>query len=248
MDADLTISTPDSLSYHEAASIGVGAETACFGLLDGLKLDRTSTPKDTWVVIFGGAGSVGQYSIQIVKALGYKAVSTCSKKSAGLVTSLGADAIIDYSLSEDEQIQKIKEITGGNFLGVWDTVGKGEALGRRALREASKFKEGLVYATTDDWTPFQTYDDHATYRTELGLLGRSEAEVAAANLEGSNPNVTKLVADYVHFIHDLMERGKLKPNPLSVVKGGFNAINEAIQIQQKGTKGGEKVVVELQSP
>ena len=116
---------PSSLSFNEAATIGVGTETACINLLQGIKLplpDDPASPLKTgeqeWVVVLGGAGSVGQYSVQIAKALGFKVVATCSKRTAETVKNLGADATVDYSLDEAKQIEEIKAVTGGNFFGV----------------------------------------------------------------------------------------------------------------------------------
>ena len=70
----------------------------------------------------------------------------------------------------------------------------------------------------------------------------------AARLEGFTPTLNEDLADYVKFIHELLVQGKIKPNPILTVGGGFEAIPEAVAVQQKGTKGGEKVVVELQRP
>ena len=255
MDADLTISVPPEggLSFHEAATIGVGAETACLGLFQGLGLEMTATttPKNIWVVVFGGAGSVGQYSIQIVKAFGYKVVTTCSQRSIEFVKSLGADAVVDYSaLNEDEQFEEIRQITdGGQFFGVWDTVNKSEKLGRRLLSEVSKFeKSEKVYATTDDWTPMDEYEDHRTYRVELGLLGRSEDEVKATKASGLSVDMSlnKAMAEYVQIIPKLIKDGKLRPNPFEVVDGGFDAVEKAVELQNKGTK--EKVVLQFAEP
>ena len=77
MDLKLALPIPKSLSFQQGATLGVGTYTACLGLLGGLKLEvpdavSSSTERKEWVVILGGAGSVGQYSVQIAKALGYK--------------------------------------------------------------------------------------------------------------------------------------------------------------------------------
>lgn len=90
MDAGLAIPMPKKFSYQEGAAIGVGTEvgneisyaswrgsrgltgeqTASLGLYGGLKLqipDPKALPevKDEWIVILGGAGSVGQYAVQV---------------------------------------------------------------------------------------------------------------------------------------------------------------------------------------
>jgi NADPH:quinone reductase-like Zn-dependent oxidoreductase len=155
MDANLTIPLPKKISFHEGSSVGVGSETACLGLFNGLKI-KLPNPKslpdarDEWILILGGAGSVGQYAVQLAKLSGYKVVATCSQKSASLVQRLGADAVIDYRKSEEEQLQDLKAITGGNFFGVFDTVAKFADWSLKALREAST-TEKKHFATTNDW-------------------------------------------------------------------------------------------------
>ena len=67
-----------------------------------------------------------------------------------LVQRLGADAVIDYRKSEDDQLQDLKNITGGNFFGGFDTVAKSLDWSLKALREVST-AEKKQFATTDDW-------------------------------------------------------------------------------------------------
>ncbi|KAL9130127.1 MAG: hypothetical protein Q9217_001601 [Psora testacea] len=244
MDARLTLSIPKDLSFQQGATLGVGTYTACLGLHQGLKLNLSDaslpTPaKEDWVVILGGAGSVGQYSVQITKAMGYKVVTTCSQKTASLVQGLGADAVIDYSKTEEDQLRDLKSITDGNFIGVFDTVAKSEQWARKALKDVSTMKQ-KYFATTDDWSPMEKYEDMETCRVELGLIGRSEDELKVV------PTLNEDVASYVPFLTQLLENGKLRPNEYRVVGTGFEGIAGAVEAQQKGTSGGVKVVVELQ--
>ena len=243
MDAKLTVKFPKNLSFQQGATLGVGTYTACLGLFDGLKikLPGPSTPmepKEEWVVVLGGAGSVGQYSVQIAKLVGYKIVATCSHKTAPLVQELGADAVIDYSRSEEEQLHELKTITGGKFFGVWDAVARSESLARKMLMEISVAKQ-KYFATTDDWTPMEKYEDHETYRTELGVGGRDgeDEKVASTNEQ---------LESYIPVLTHWLETGKLRPNELKVVGTGFEDIAKAVEIQQKGATGGAKVVVDLQ--
>ena len=244
MDAKLTVKVPKELSLQQGATLGVGTYTACLGLFDGLKLKLPGPatpvePKEEWIVILGGAGSVGQYSVQIAKIVGYKVVATCSRKTAPLVQELGADAVIDYSKSEEDQLHDLKTITGGNFFGVWDTVAKSESLARKMLMEISVAKH-KYFATTDDWTPMEKYEDHETYRTELGVAGRDEEDETVAS-------TNEQLELYIPFLTRLLEIGKLRPNEFKVVGAGFEDIPRAVEIQQKGASGGAKVVVDLQT-
>lgn len=213
------------------------------GLFGGLKLEipeslPSSAEKDEWIVILGGAGSVGQYSVQIATALGYKVVATCSQKTATLVKSLGADAVIDYGKSEEDQLQELKDITSGKFSGVWDSVARSEPLARKALKNVS-VRQQKFFATTDDWTPMEEDEDHETSRVKLGLIGRQGDDIKEA------PLINEEIASYIPFLTRLLEAGKLQPNEFKVVSKGFEGVAEAVDIQQKGSSAGSKVVVEL---
>lgn len=86
MDAEVTIPKPSKITLPEAATAGVGILTAFLGIFDGLKIplidpENLPAPKDQWVLIFGGASSVGKAAVQTLKACGYKVVTTCSEKS-----------------------------------------------------------------------------------------------------------------------------------------------------------------------
>ena len=244
MDAKLTLPIPKGLSFQQGATLGVGTYTACLGLFQGLKLKLpdASSPinaDENWVVILGGAGSVGQYSVQIAKALGYKVVATCSPKTVSLVQGLGADAVIDYTKSEIDQLHDLKNITGGNFFGVWDTVAKNEQWARKALRDISTRKQ-KHFATTDDWTPMEKHEDMETCQIELGLIGRSGEEIEKV------PTINEDLTSYMPYLMQLLEARKLHPNEFKVVSSGFEGIAEAIEVQQKAMGGGIKAVVNLQ--
>ena len=67
-----------------------------------------------------------------------------------LVQSLGADAVIDYRKSEDDQLRDLKALTGGSFHGVFDSVAKSIGWSLKALRDLST-ANNKHFATTDDW-------------------------------------------------------------------------------------------------
>ena len=86
MDAQVTFPNPKNITLAQSATIGSGSITAFSGIFDGLKIqlidpENLPDPKDEWVLVFGGASSVGKCAVQTLKAAGYKVVTTCSAKS-----------------------------------------------------------------------------------------------------------------------------------------------------------------------
>lgn len=88
MDAALATPKPDNISTPEAATVGVGFYTACLGIFGGLNIaipddmKSVSDAKGEWVLVLGGSSSVGKFAVQLLKALGYKVLVTCSPKSS----------------------------------------------------------------------------------------------------------------------------------------------------------------------
>src|SRR5947207_7685982 len=63
MDAQVAIPKPKNITPQQAATVGVGVETACLALFDGLAVplpDPAHLPPDRheWLVVLGGASSV----------------------------------------------------------------------------------------------------------------------------------------------------------------------------------------------
>ena len=81
-----------SQSYIEAASMPVAALTALQGLRD---LGRLKPGQS--VLINGASGGVGTFAVQIARALGARVTGVCGPKNVGLVRSLGAEMVLDYT-------------------------------------------------------------------------------------------------------------------------------------------------------
>ena len=117
MDAEVTIPKPKNITLQQAATIGVGAETACLGIFNGLQIALPTLEevvegdppalkhnKDEYIVVLGGASSVGKYAIQLAVACGYMVCASCSAASAEIVRDLiPVGAIFDYKKSLADQ-------------------------------------------------------------------------------------------------------------------------------------------------
>ncbi|XP_042359979.1 reticulon-4-interacting protein 1 homolog, mitochondrial-like isoform X1 [Plectropomus leopardus] len=109
---------PKLLSHTEAASIPYVANTALSALVNAGGLCRDSS-SDKRVLITGGSGGVGTFSIQLLKAWGAHVTVTCSQNAEGLVRGLGADEVVDYTAGDaPEQLQMMEK-----FDVILDSVG-----------------------------------------------------------------------------------------------------------------------------
>ena len=92
-DAAIAIKPP-ALSFEQAAALSFGGTTA-------LKFfKRGGLQRGERVLINGASGGVGTAAVQLAKHFGADVTGVCSAANASLVTSIGADRVIDYQ-SED---------------------------------------------------------------------------------------------------------------------------------------------------
>jgi NADPH:quinone reductase-like Zn-dependent oxidoreductase len=106
---------PRSLSFEYSAAMPLSGLTAWQCLFDYAKLAKGDT-----VLIHGAGGGVGTFAVQFARWRGAHVFATCSTEKAGLVRSLGADRVIDYTSA------RFQDEVGG-LDAVIDTVG-GEVL------------------------------------------------------------------------------------------------------------------------
>jgi NADPH:quinone reductase-like Zn-dependent oxidoreductase len=118
---------PSQLSNAEAASLPVGGMTA-FQILK-----RGSIQPGQKVLIYGASGSVGTYAVQLAKYFGGVVTGVCSTRNVGLVKSLGAESVIDYTKENFLENGHIYDV-------IFDAVGKiSESKCKDSLKESGRY-------------------------------------------------------------------------------------------------------------
>jgi NADPH:quinone reductase-like Zn-dependent oxidoreductase len=86
---------PSNLTFEEAAAVPVSGVAA----LQALR-DRGGIQPGQEVMVTGAGGGVGTFAVQVAKAFGARVTGVCSTGKVGLVRSLGADDVVDYTRQE----------------------------------------------------------------------------------------------------------------------------------------------------
>jgi NADPH:quinone reductase-like Zn-dependent oxidoreductase len=103
---------PSTLSFEEAATLCDGPLTS----LNFLK-EVAAIKKGSQVLINGASGSLGTAAVQLAKYYGAKVTGVCGPNNVEMVKELGADEVIDYTITDFTKGDNSYDI-------IFDTVGK----------------------------------------------------------------------------------------------------------------------------
>jgi NADPH:quinone reductase-like Zn-dependent oxidoreductase len=103
---------PANLDFVQAASIPMVALTSWQALKE-----RAKVQKGQKVFIPAGSGGIGTFAIQLAKHLGAKVGTTTSTGNVPLVSSLGADEVIDYKTQQFENVLRAYDLVLGTLRG-----------------------------------------------------------------------------------------------------------------------------------
>jgi NADPH:quinone reductase-like Zn-dependent oxidoreductase len=202
---------PASLTFEEAATVGVSAATALLAMRDHGKVQPGQK-----VLINGASGGVGSFAVQIAKALGAEVTGVCSTRNVEMLRSIGADHVIDYTTTDFTKAEERYDL-------ILDNVGNHSfADTRRALTPAGTLLSNG--APVDGWVGGVS---HVIAAMLLSLFVRQQGRPFV-----QLPNRGELVT-----LSELAEAGKVRPVidrslPLSQ---GVQAVTHVAEGHARGT-------------
>ena len=203
---------PANMNYGEAAAVCDGA----FGALNFLR-DAGNIQSGQEVLINGASGSVGTFGVQLAKYFGTEVTGVCSTTNLEMVTSLGADEVIDYTKEDFTD-------TGRSYDIIFDAVAKSSF---SSCKDA--LKQGGVYIFTGP------APGNLLQMLWTSLFGSKTAAMTAPGLRSASEKTKDLL-----FLKELAEAGKLKP----VMDRSYppEQIAEAHRYVETGHKKGNVVI------
>jgi NADPH:quinone reductase-like Zn-dependent oxidoreductase len=102
---------PAALTFDEAASVPIGAQTAWRALFDQAGLQAGQR-----LLVQGAAGGVGLFAVQFARWKGAHVIGTASAANQDFIRSLGVEMAIDYQATHFEEVVRDVDV-------VLDTVG-----------------------------------------------------------------------------------------------------------------------------
>jgi len=219
---------PESMSFTDAASMALVFDTAWFALRERGRYREGET-----VLVLGASGGVGLAAIQLVKALGGRALAGIANPAkADLVREAGADAIVDLAaedLRESLRAQVFAATDGKGADIVIDMLG-GDVFDA-AIRAVAWCGRVVIVGFAAGRIP--------TLRMNYLLV--KNIDVGGLQISDYRRRRPDLTAQCFREIHGLYEQGRIRPLPTTVLP--FERYAEALKsIEDRSAKG--RIVLE----
>jgi NADPH:quinone reductase-like Zn-dependent oxidoreductase len=199
---------PTGMTFEEAAAVCDGA------ILALTCLRKADLSKNRSILIYGATGSIGTAAVQLAKYFDANVTAVCNTENVELVSSLGADEVVDY-------LQEDFTKNGKTYDVVFDAVGKHSF--RRCRRS---LEPGGIYIETD-----------LGFLWHVPILALLTRRIGDKRVTLPTPNYTK---KDVLFLKELIEAGRYRP----VIDRSYplEEVVEATRYVETGQKTGNVVL------
>ncbi|HWN21711.1 MAG TPA: NAD(P)-dependent alcohol dehydrogenase [Gaiellaceae bacterium] len=170
---------PAGLSFEEAAAVCDG------GIIALACLRRAELRQGRSILVYGATGSIGTAAVQLAKHFGADVTAVGNTKNLELVSSLGADRVIDYTQDDFTK-------DGETYDVVFDAVGMHSF--RRCRRAV---RPGGIYIETD-----------LGFLWHVPVLALLSRRIGEKRVTLPIPKYTK---EDVLYLKELVEAGKYRP-------------------------------------
>jgi NADPH:quinone reductase-like Zn-dependent oxidoreductase len=164
---------PDRIDYKQAAASLEGAHYAY------TFLHKASIQTGQNILINGASGGIGSALLQFVRQYDVKITATCNTKNIGLIKSLGADKIYDYTKEDFPQDKDYYDY-------IFDTVGKSTFGKCKSL-----LKENGVYMSSE----LGPYSQNIFYPLWTSISSKKVIFPIPYNMQKTIPYISNLLAE-----------------------------------------------------
>ena len=205
--SDNVFSIPNNIDYKHAAASLEGAHYA-YTFLHKVNIESGQS-----ILINGATGGIGSALLQFVRQYDVKIAATCNTKNIGLIKSLGADKIIDYTTNDFTDDSDTYDF-------VFDLVGKSTF-----QKCKSVLKDKGIYISSE----LGPYSQNIFYPLLTSMSGKKVIFPVPYNTQKTIP-----------FISKHLETGKFKP--VIDREYTLEDISEAYEYVIKGEKTGNVLI------
>ncbi|KKY38291.1 putative zinc-binding dehydrogenase [Diaporthe ampelina] len=242
---------PPNVSAQEAVTIPSNFCTAIHTITRDLGLELPWPVPEYWaspeadkpILVWGAAGSVGQYTVQVLKHWGYRNVlAVASAKHHDSLKQLGATAVFDYN-NEDA----VKSLSLGPHIPyIIDCIGSLEGTVTPLSKIAGKGTKVAIMLPVVVSHASDT--DVPTYEMDVGnvLVGqwKEGVEVRGVRTHFYQDNEFYKYHLQPDIMPALLRDGLIRPNKQRLLEGGtlLQRAEQALSLFREGSVSGEKVV------
>ncbi|NNL01814.1 MAG: NAD(P)-dependent alcohol dehydrogenase [Eudoraea sp.] len=201
---------PQGFNYQQAGACIEGAHYA-YNIINKVELKKGQK-----VLVNGASGGIGTATVQLLKHFGADITAVCNTKNIGLVKSLGANKVIDYT---KEDFTKDSE----KYDYVFDCVGKSTFGKCRPI-----LKPGGVYISSE----LGPWSQNIYYSLISAIFGKIPGKEGKKVKFPYPPNILRSIK----LVKKLIEEGKFK----SIIDRSYplEEIADAFRYVEKGQKTG----------